>query len=270
MDSYIPTNLTANGGKLIPDLTSPAATALPPLDGTYGAILLGTFFNVILCGVEFHQVYQYARGHFDDTNLMRCFVAFLAIVDGLGTALAIHMCYWFLVTNYFTPKLITVVWSMKIQGIVDTVVVFACQCFFVRRVYLIGRRFRFLVWFIMVLILGEVALASVSYIEIFLIPNILEYRKYALCDPAAYALAAAADVMLTSLLIFELHRSRTGFKRTDSTIDVLIAYAITTGLITALFNVYCVVIALVEPDNWVYIASDMFTTKLYVTSTLAA
>ncbi|KAI0648809.1 hypothetical protein C8Q79DRAFT_474052 [Trametes meyenii] len=271
MDPLISTNLTANGGKLIPTQTFPGGMALPLLDNTYGAILLGTFFNIILCGVEFHQAYQYARGYFDDTNLMRFFVVFVMIVDTLGTALSVHMCYWFLITNYFTPRLITGVWSMKSLGISDTVTALTCQCFFARRVYhFVGKRFRFLLWFIIVLILGELALGSISYIEIFIVPDYLVYRKYAWCGSAAYALAAVADVMLTSILILELHRSRTGFKRTDSAIDVLIAYAVTTGLLTTLFNVYCAVIALVEPDNWVYIASDNFSTKLYVTSVLAA
>ena len=43
------------------------------------------------------------------------------------------------------------------------------------------------------------------------------------------AQAITADSLLTGVLIVTLHWSRTGIKRTDSMIDVLILYAVSTG-----------------------------------------
>ncbi|KAI0763294.1 hypothetical protein BD413DRAFT_583345 [Trametes elegans] len=50
-------------------------------------------------------------------------------------------------------------------------------------------------------------------------------------------MAAAADVLLTGGLIVVLQRSRTGFEKTDNLIDILILYAINTGMLIGLFNV---------------------------------
>ena len=43
------------------------------------------------------------------------------------------------------------------------------------------------------------------------------------------AQAITADTLLTSVLIVTLRRRRTGIRRTDSMIDVLILYAVSTG-----------------------------------------
>ena len=45
-------------------------------------------------------------------------------------------------------------------------------------------------------------------------------------------IASLADTIMTAALIFSLHRSRTGVKRTDGLINILILYAINTGLVT--------------------------------------
>ena len=49
---------------------------------------------------------------------------------------------------------------------------------------------------------------------------------------ARNAAATVTDVLLTSILVYSLHKSRTGIKRTDSMINVLIMYAVNTGLLT--------------------------------------
>ena len=51
-------------------------------------------------------------------------------------------------------------------------------------------------------------------------------------NSAGVGIASLADTIMTAALIFSLHRSRTGVKRTDSLINVLILYAINTGLLT--------------------------------------
>ena len=49
---------------------------------------------------------------------------------------------------------------------------------------------------------------------------------------ARNAASTVTDVLLTSILVYSLHKSRTGIKRTDSMINVLIMYAVNTGLLT--------------------------------------
>ena len=48
------------------------------------------------------------------------------------------------------------------------------------------------------------------------------------------ALDASAGVLLAGLVIFLLHRNRTGFRRTESMINQLIIMSINTGLLTSI------------------------------------
>ncbi|KAH9902423.1 hypothetical protein C8Q73DRAFT_2735 [Cubamyces lactineus] len=76
--------------------------------------------------------------------------------------------------------------------------------------------------------------------------------------------------MLTGVLTVTLHRSRTGFQPTDSLIDTLILYSVCTGLITNVFSLLGFIIALVLPNDMLYIMASIITTKLYVNCVLAA
>ncbi|KAJ3018782.1 hypothetical protein NUW54_g252 [Trametes sanguinea] len=78
---------------------------------------------------------------------------------------------------------------------------------------------------------------------------------------AAFAAAVAIDILLAATLVVTLHKSRTGFKRTDSLIDLLIVYTINTGLVTGVFGVLSLIFALVWPDSLIWSACNLVATK---------
>lgn len=49
-------------------------------------------------------------------------------------------------------------------------------------------------------------------------------------------LNAFTSVLITILLIFYLHRGRTGLRKTDSIINWLIVFSVNTGLLTSIFS----------------------------------
>ncbi|KAH9902439.1 hypothetical protein C8Q73DRAFT_670311 [Cubamyces lactineus] len=254
--------------------TPPAAGALPPLpqlpslDNTYGAILLGSFASLMLYGLTLHQAYRYLRAHATDGIYMKCYVALVVILDTLHSGLCMHMSYWYLVKCYFRPdRLFTGVWSLNMIAVTVGVTIILCQCFFARRVYIIGGKFRNIAFVSVFLFLGELAFAIVATIKAFVLPNLVEFRKFAWTISAAYGLSVGSNAMLTSVLIFVLHRSRTGFERTDSKIDTLIKYAVCTGLMTDLFGILALVFALVQPSNLIYTGIDLVTSNLRQFST---
>ncbi|KAJ2933488.1 hypothetical protein H1R20_g3644, partial [Candolleomyces eurysporus] len=58
-----------------------------------------------------------------------------------------------------------------------------------------------------------------------------------------------ADILITGALFFFLHRSRTGFKRSDTMISRLILFTVSTGFLTSL----CAIGSLVSVSNVVYL-----------------
>ncbi|OJT10489.1 hypothetical protein TRAPUB_12927 [Trametes pubescens] len=77
---------------------------------------------------------------------------------------------------------------------------------------------------------------------------------------------------MTTVLVVALHRSRNGFKRTNSVLDLLTAYAICTGLITLIFATMCFGNAVISPDNLLFGIVWVLTAlpPVYINSVLAA
>ncbi|PIL32306.1 hypothetical protein GSI_05552 [Ganoderma sinense ZZ0214-1] len=96
--------------------------------------------------------------------------------------------------------------------------------------------------------------------------NITEALDFSYLVSARNTAATVADSFMTAVLIYSLQRSRTGIKRTDSMINVLVLYAINTGLLISAFNVLCLIFGFVFPQSFTYIAVDLVASRLYANS----
>ncbi|KAI0648703.1 hypothetical protein C8Q79DRAFT_464929 [Trametes meyenii] len=136
LNTYLP--MCANAPPLPP---ATAVPLLPALDNTYGVLMVGTFIGSILYGLALHQVYRYTRSiaYKRDSTYVKCMVG-SCIVRNLA------FCNWdarcFLV---FDHQLLQSASSVPRRlGIIIAV----SQSFFARRLWLIDRKFRFLVVFV--------------------------------------------------------------------------------------------------------------------------
>ncbi|KAI0641998.1 hypothetical protein C8Q79DRAFT_267223 [Trametes meyenii] len=66
---------------------------------------------------------------------------------------------------------------------------------------------------------------------------ILDLRRVSWLISVAYGLAVPGDVILTGALVLAFRRSRTGLKRSDSTLHVLAVCAVKTGLLTSVVSI---------------------------------
>ncbi|KAH9895981.1 hypothetical protein C8Q73DRAFT_789768 [Cubamyces lactineus] len=261
--------------------------AIPALDNTFGALLIGTFVGLIQYGWTAHQCYRYYRMYPADTWILKSLVTAVLVLETFHSVLCMHICYYYLTTNYFNPLALQKgVWSINLLGVITGAVIITSQSFFLRRVYLIGRKFRPLVAFAVsycaylllvaevlclgqaLLLIGEFGFSTAVTINTFLHPS-LHTSDQAWMNSAGVGMAVLADTILTAALIFSLHRSRTGIQRTDSIIDLLIMYAINTGLVTGIMNMLSFVFALAMPHNLIYAGIVIVATKLYANSMMA-
>ncbi|KAG6833998.1 hypothetical protein H0H93_012676, partial [Arthromyces matolae] len=83
------------------------------------------------------------------------------------------------------------------------------------------------------------------------------------------ALAAAGDVLIAGILCTLLHRSRTGFQRSDTMINKLILFAVNTGVLTSLCAVGSLISIVVAGQTFLYIAFFFCIGRLYSNSLLA-
>ncbi|KAI0788217.1 hypothetical protein C8Q74DRAFT_1366976 [Fomes fomentarius] len=262
------TNATADG--------TPADMLLlqlvPKLDNTYGATLLGTFLSLILFGISLNQVYRYFVIHSNDTWSRKGYVCSLVVMDTLHTVVYTHWCYNRLVVNYLNPLVLlsTDIWSLRALCMVTAITIFACQAFLAHRIYKVDKRYRLFIWFIAVLLLGELAFAGVATYKASVVLNFYAFEKWTWCITAAFGIGMVVDCSLTTILIIFLRGKRSDFEGTNSLLDKLTAYTMATGLITTIFAILTVVFSTVYPENMIYIGIDAILTKLWTNSILAA
>ncbi|KAI0651201.1 hypothetical protein C8Q79DRAFT_18240 [Trametes meyenii] len=256
----------------LPLPVSPAP--FPSLDNTLGAWLLGTCFGLIMQGMIYHQAYQYYRLYPNDRIILKLWVVVVVFIETVNSALTIHTSYVYLITNYSNPASLLgpPVWSLSILPIPASFAALVSQTFFARRVYLFGpRRGRIaVVTAAMTCYLGFFGIFAALSVRTFHTNDFQEFLKFSWMASVGSSLLMVGDFMTTAVLIFTLRRSRTGVTRTDSLLDLLIMYAISTGLLICIFNILNVAFAIAEPDNLIYTAISMVLAKLYANTFLVA
>ncbi|KAI0749989.1 hypothetical protein C8Q80DRAFT_1269780 [Daedaleopsis nitida] len=244
---------------------------MAPLDNSWGAVLIGTYFGIMLYGLTMHQAYRYYRLSPNDSMFIKSVVYSVLAFETFHTVLCMHIGYWYLATNYGNPvELGNGVWSVDMIPLSAASVIMSSQLFFVRRVYLFGPKYKWVVYVAAFLLVVELALLAAATAEAFIQGTFLRFRHVTWLISAGFGTAAVADIILTTALIITLRSSRTGFRRSDGVIEILILYAVTTGLLTTIFNVLTFLFALIYTDNLIYIGFDIVASKLYATSLLAA
>ncbi|KAI0750450.1 hypothetical protein C8Q74DRAFT_369862 [Fomes fomentarius] len=245
---------------------------LPPLDSTSGALYLGTIFSIILYGCTLNQTYRYFRLYPRDFAVFKGLVIILCISDTMHAIAAAAACYFRMITSFLHPQNLTIGhWSTRSITPCTIITIFACQSFYVHRVWIIGPRYRSIrivvsiAIFCMLIFFG---FGCAITVEGFL-RSLEDFKDVTWMVSTFYGAAVLIDILLTTTLITVLLKSRTGFRRTDSTIEVLILYSINTGLVTSIMGVVCFVFAIILPGNLVYIGCSLVGAKLYANSVLA-
>ncbi|KAI0326501.1 hypothetical protein GY45DRAFT_101640 [Cubamyces sp. BRFM 1775] len=247
----------------------------PPLDNSYGALLLGTCFGMMLYGLTIHQVYRYVRLYPKDRFWIKCMVAAILVLETVHSILCIVAVYYHLVTHFFdTVSLTAGHWSTRLTvqtlGLVMGLTIILCQCFYVFRVYHLGphKVYRFLVLVAVICMICELAFFVATTVEVFHLA-LDEFPAYSWLVSTGFGCAALAELFLTGTLVVVLWCSRTGSKRTDTIIEILIIYSVNTGLLTSIFDLLSFIFALILPGNLIYVAVGSVAVKLYANSVLA-
>ncbi|KAI0770550.1 hypothetical protein C8Q74DRAFT_1449117 [Fomes fomentarius] len=122
-------------------LTSSSSTPLPPLDNTLGAWLLETFISNFLQGIGYNQTFRYFRLYPNDPGYLMIWVIILQIAETLNTVLCMHVCYYYLITNYFNPLVLsqTPIGTLKFLPVSGTMAPVITQLFYARRIYKINK-----------------------------------------------------------------------------------------------------------------------------------
>ncbi|RDX52352.1 hypothetical protein OH76DRAFT_1480931 [Lentinus brumalis] len=245
--------------------------AIPALDDSLGSLLLGAFAGLLLQGMIFLQTYRYFQLYPKDGRLLKAWVWTILILETFCSALNIHTCYYYMVTNYFNPTVLggNPVWSLKILIVPACLSAIVAEAFFARRVWLVGPQYRPLVVIAVTLELGFLA-CFLLILRRWNAPTTAEYLQDYWLPALGSGFIGIGDIMMTAVLSHVLHNSRTGIKRTNWTIDVLIRYTLTTGLLICIFEVINIILSVLFPSKLIFIPISIILTKISANSFLAA
>ncbi|KAI9068012.1 hypothetical protein FKP32DRAFT_1672575 [Trametes sanguinea] len=233
-----------------------------------GAWLIGTFLTAFLVGMLTQQAFQYFRLYHSDPLFMKAWVILAVVLQYMTIALMMHTGYYYLVTYSFNPAIFTKpdVWTSAIVPIFGSLNNLVCESFFARRVFMIGRRYRIIVLSAMVMIIASCGFFISVTAQAFMLRNLVKSAYTGGWLPVVgSALLLAGDLQLTGVLVFVLHQARSGNRRTDSMLDILIAYAITT-----VRSLQPVAKSGVFPHSTIYTATTLIAQAVYNNSFLVA
>ncbi|KAH9891036.1 hypothetical protein C8Q73DRAFT_792474 [Cubamyces lactineus] len=254
-------------------MATTTASDLSNIKEGIGAWLVGVFMTTFLVGMTVQQAFHYFRLYPRDATFLKAWVVLTVSLQMLTIAFAMHTAYYYLVTYYLDPIVFLKrdVWTAAVVPIFGPLNNFASESFFARRVYLIGHRYRIIVLSATLMILASCGFFVSRTIQAFTATSVFASTQTDGWLPAvASALLLAGDIQLTAVLVYALHTGRSGIRRTDSMIDLLIAYAISSGTLICVLNIVSLILSIIYPHNIIYTASTLVAQGVYTNSFIVA
>ncbi|KAF9524786.1 hypothetical protein CPB83DRAFT_819631 [Crepidotus variabilis] len=245
------------------------------LDSTLGAAFLGCIAAAIFYGVTSVQAFIYFQNQ-RDGKLFQLLIFSLWVCDSLHLAVTIHGMYWYLVTNFGKLGSIAYpVWSLVAGVYFTNLSDIAVRGVYSHRLFVLcgrGRRvLRILLPAIVTTLAVVVFVCGVAFGSFaFELKTFDRLNHVSILLYLSFAAAVIADLTVAISLCILFFRSRTGIKRTDSILSLLMAFSINTGLLTSLFAIACFVTYALWPSRFVFLGLYFPLSKLYVNSLFAS
>lgn len=240
-----------------------------PLDNTLGAAFLGMVVAATLHGVSCVQAVYYFT-HQSDPWYLKLLVAAVMVFDTVHQALITHTVYTYTITNWGNVDILgLLVWSLLVEVLFNGLTALLVQSFLTMRVWKLSNRSVMLTGLTGLLVVAEFACVIAFTCLSLNLHTFVGLAELEALSITVNALAAAGDVLIAATLCILLHRSRTGFHRSDTMINRLILFSVNTGFLTSLCAVASLISITVAGSTFLYIAFFFCIGRLYTNSLLA-
>ncbi|TFK37407.1 hypothetical protein BDQ12DRAFT_736268 [Crucibulum laeve] len=234
-----------------------------------GAAFIGAVIAASLHGVSCVQAWYYYT-HQNDTWPIKSLVGAVMAFDTIHQALITHTMYTYLVSNWGDlESLRRLVWSMLVEVLFNGFTALLVQSFLTMRVWRLSNKAIWLTSIVLILVIGEFGCVVAFTAFSLHLKTFEELAHLKTLSILVNALAAAGDVLIAAALCTLLHRSRTGFQRSDTMINKLILFAVNTGFLTSLCAVASLISITVAGQTFLYIGFFFCIGRLYTNSLLA-
>ncbi|KAF8801661.1 hypothetical protein BYT27DRAFT_7114473, partial [Phlegmacium glaucopus] len=226
---------------------------------SHGKLFIGLILNVLLFGINVTQTYIYY------IHSKKCVVVIVFVLDFIQPLFCSLYLYQTLVVYfgmryYFSENLI----PYTSKGITAAIV----QLFFAWRILNLTNN-RYYVSIVIAAALSVGVCAIVIAYEGNITPHFSEFRHFKLVPIIAFSSEMLADIMITSIMVWFLHKHKSGFRRSDMMVDRIIRVTMQTGLITLISAGLDLLFYLINPGG-THLLLNLITPKLYTSSLLSS
>ncbi|KAJ3906025.1 hypothetical protein F5879DRAFT_683440 [Lentinula edodes] len=195
------------------------------VDNTMGAAFIGVICAASLYGVSCVQTWFYFSRYPGDLWYIKCLVAIVWVFDSIHQALISHTVYFYVVTNFSNPtEQAKLVWSILLEVLFNGLIGFLVQSFLTMRVWKMSNQNKPLTLLIVLFVLGELGCSVAFTISSLKLVTWKDLTNLKSLSMTVNVLGAVSDVIIAAGLFYFLHRSRTGFKKSDTMISKLIMF----------------------------------------------
>jgi len=244
--------------------------SLSALDGSLGAMEIGTVLGVFLFGMETLQTFNYYRHFPKDSLLLKTAVGFVWVLELGHTLSAGHALYSQTVTFYGQPgHVLSPPLSEETTILFAALIYTVVQTFFANRVRILSGQ-----WHIMALACVLGLMRFVGHVGI--VALLLHYSRVSILlewrwlVTTSLSLDLSVDILITVSLCYCLWNMRScESKRTRTMVDTLILWAIESTILTSAASVIQIILFLTRTDL-VWTGFFLIQAKLFSNAMLAS
>ncbi|KAF9505108.1 hypothetical protein BS47DRAFT_573112 [Hydnum rufescens UP504] len=204
-------------------------------------ILAGSFVGILLTalcfGVLTVQTSTYYNTFPNDARPVKLVVGLLWALEAFQLASCTQSVYRFSVANYNNPSALdsgTWEFGMHLINIICSSV--TVQTFFAYRVYSLSANI-YIGVLVQALVFLQFGFGTTLSVKAYVNPEFrVVVREYTWLVVSWLAIQATADIVIATCMSLLLRHRRTGFQKTDSVINRMALYTISTGLITSVLS----------------------------------
>ncbi|KAL4250052.1 hypothetical protein ABKN59_004923 [Abortiporus biennis] len=240
-------------------------------DDTLGALFIGLVIAALLTGIGCLQTYIYfGKSGKKDHVFLRMLVLVLWVIDILTLVFGMVGIYFYLITNYTNPtSLVNLHWAIPASVLTTTISDSLVRFMFIYRIWRLSKQ-TYLGIGSGVFNVVVTATGLLESIRVWQIGKFEELDQIRWIFLWSWITIAIIDTFIAAALCILLFQRKTGFKRTDSQINILMRYSIHTGALTSLCAIGILITYLTMPDNFVYIGIFLPLPQLYHNALLAS
>ncbi|KAF9506661.1 hypothetical protein BS47DRAFT_1352550 [Hydnum rufescens UP504] len=215
----------------------------------FGGTFFGNLLTAVCFGVLTIQISSYYHAFPNDGRPLKMVVGFLWALEGFQLACVTQSLYWWFVKNYHNPlALARATWEFAIYQISTVCASVTVQTFFAHRVYSLSANL-YLGILVEVLVLLQFGFGAATAIRANILLSFeLVVKECTWLVVTWLATQAVADIVIATCMCLLLRRRRTGFQKTDSIINRMALYTISTGLVTSILS--CIVLVMFARDGF--------------------